>query len=377
MTITYSKLLCRVDLDAIRHNYRQMKSKGANVIAVIKSDAYGHGLVETARALEAEGADTFAVGYVHEAVQLKEAGIPGRIIALLGPVDKDDCEAMIEHDIIGFVGHFETLARVAYHAGGRPVRVSLKFDTGMSRLGFTREELPKLKAFLRGRPNVVPVMASSHLAVADEPGRIELTRSQAETFNAIIEDLRASGFRVEANLANSAAIMGHPDCHQDSQRAGIALYGGNPFAGTEWEHLGAELRPAMEVSAPILHVHQLDKGVSISYGHTFTADRDMTVAVVGAGYADCYSRGLSNTGFMNIAGTRCPIVGRVCMQMTAVDISSLAEQGVTVKTGDNAWLLGGPGEGKISPQDLADWWGTITYEVFCVLGMNRRTFLNE
>ncbi|GAB7021912.1 alanine racemase [Salidesulfovibrio brasiliensis] len=377
MTITYSKLLCHIDLDAIRHNYRQMKSMGGNIIAVIKSDAYGHGLIETARALVAEGAETFAVGYVHEAVQLKEAGIPGRIIALLGPVDKDDCEAMIEHDIIGFVGHFETLARLAYHSEGRPVRVSLKFDTGMSRLGFTCEDLPKLKAFLRGRPNVVPVMASSHLAVADEPERVSMTEKQAATFGEIVQDLRASGFRVEANLANSAAIMGHPGCHHDSQRAGIALYGGNPFAGTEWEHLGAELKPAMAVSAPILHVHQLDKGVSISYGHTYTAERDMTVAVVGAGYADCYSRGLSNTGFMNIGGVRCPIVGRVCMQMTAVDISALAEQGALPKTGDDVWLLGGPGEGSILPQDLADWWGTITYEVFCVLGLNRRAFLNE
>ncbi|WP_018124567.1 alanine racemase [Desulfovibrio oxyclinae] len=374
MSITYSKVRCIVDLEAIRHNYRLMKKDAGNVVPVIKSDAYGHGLEQVARALEDEGAANFAVGYVREAVDLRKAGISGDIISLLGPVDMDDCEAIIEHDIVGFVGHFETLARLAYKADGRPVRISLKFDTGMSRLGFTREELPKLKAFLRGRPNIVPVMASSHLAVADDPASREITAAQAQVFCEIVEDLRASGFAVQASLANSAAIMGHEGCRLDVQRAGISLYGGNPYAGTEWESLGDDLRPAMQVAAPVLHVHTLDKGRGISYGHTFTADRDMTVAVVGAGYADCYSRGLSNTGWVNVGGVRCPIVGRVCMQMTAVDISPAEAAGVQVKTGDDAWLLGGPGDGRISPQDLADWWGTITYEVFCVLGMNRREY---
>jgi len=374
--ISYSKIRVQIDLNAIRHNYRLLCRAGTQVIPVIKSDAYGHGLCQVAQSLAGEGADIFAVGYVHEGVQLRESGCQGRIISLLGPVDAGDYGALREADIIPFIGHAATLETLAA-TGDSPIDIALKFDTGMSRLGFREEQLPDLVEFLRSHPHIRPVMLSSHLAAADDPRSNALTDSQYETFSRILSGLREAGFSPESNLANSAAILGHEKCLCDYQRGGLALYGANPFCGTAWEHLGRDLQPAMDVTAPVLSVHPLEKGQGISYGHTFVADRDMLVAVVGVGYADCYSRGLSNEGWMNFKGCRVPIVGRVCMQMTCVDISGLEAQDLTVRVGDAIHLLGGPGAGRISPEDLAEWWGSITYEVLCLLGMNQRSFIES
>lgn len=367
--ISYSKINVRVRLDAIRHNHRLLARAGENIIPVVKSDAYGHGLAEVSQTLARDGADSFAVGYVHEAVDLLRAGCSGRIISLLGPVDDDDYQALSGGNILPFIGHFHTLRALAEKTGG-PLDIALKFDTGMSRLGFKPEQLPELIDFLKLHPRIRPVMLSSHLAVADEPERSHVTGEQHAVFSAVRDGLREAGYDVEANLANSAGTLGHAASLCDSQRVGIALYGGNPFEGTEWQELGRELQPAMEVTAPVLHVHSLHKGQGISYGHTYVADTEKTVAVVGAGYADCYSRTLSNRGAMNFNGKRVPILGRVCMQMTCVDVT-----GLNVHVGDEMHLLGGPGKGSIFPAELADWWGTITYEVFCLLGMNRRTYV--
>lgn len=372
--IEYSKIEVQIDLAAVQHNYRELAKAGSRLIAVVKSDAYGHGLAQVSSALEEIGADTFAVGYVHEAHQLRESGCGGRIVSLLGPVDSGDMARLGKGDVIPFIGHFDTMRALADQCP-EPVDIALKFDTGMSRLGFRKEELPELLDFLHAHPRLRPVMASSHLAASDEPERDELTRSQQELFFELVDAVRGAGFAVEANLSNSAAIMGHEACRLDAQRAGIALYGGNPFQGTSREELGEGLRPAMSVTAPVLHVHTLRKGQGISYGHTYVSDSDRTVAVVGAGYADCYSRGLSNRGFMNAGGVRIPILGRVCMQMTCVDVSGLAGQGVDLHVGDRVHLLGGDGPGRVDIHELAAWWGTITYEALCALGMNRRVFV--
>ncbi len=376
MTIEYNKIKVRVALDNLCHNYRIFRGLHDNVIPVIKSDAYGHGLAEVYRALEPEGATTFGVGYVNEAVTLRQAGCKGRILALLGPVDDADYTALWEQDVLPFIGRFDQLERLAGETASRgPIAIALKFDTGMRRLGFLPEELDRVIAFLKANSAVRPVMVSSHLARADEPeNRIDVTL-QGDRFRTVLDGLRGAGFAVEACLANSAGALVHQDCFYDSVRLGIALYGCNPLHGTALESLGCDFKPAMSVSAPILQVRALKAGEGISYGWTHVAGRDSTVAVVGVGYADAYSRGLSNTGYMNIKGHRVPIVGRVCMQMTAVDVTDIMGEGLDVRPGDEAWLLGGPGPGTITPEELAGWWNTITYEVFCLLGMNPRTYI--
>jgi len=378
MSILYNKLEVRIRLAAIRANYRLLCSHGSRVIGVIKADAYGHGLCEVAQALAQEGCDTFAIGSLEEGAALRRflngAGIKARIISLLGPVDPEDYALLWEHEIIPFVASFrqlETLAGQAARAG-KGLPVSLKFDTGMARLGFAAQDIPRLVDRLREAPLVRPVMASSHLATADDPEAVNYVMGQADRFEEMVAALSQAGFALEANLANSAGILAHQKLHHQSQRGGIALYGANPFAGSAWEHLGRGLTPAMEVRAKIVAVHGLKKGQCISYGCTYTAERNMRVAIVAAGYADAYSRSLSGRGAqMLVAGRRAPQIGRVCMQLCACDVSDVPD----VREGDWAVLLGGSGPLAISAEELASWWGTISYEVFCLLGMNRRVYV--
>ena len=373
MAIGYNTFEVRIDLNAIRHNYRVLCEKGSNVYGVIKADAYGHGMERVAKALESEGADTFAVGTIGEAVQLRHNGCEKRIISLVGPLNEADCLDLAENKIIPFIGSFDQLGLLTsvVRKNNLEVEISLKFETGMSRLGFNTDELPSLIESLKTIPQIHPVMASSHLATSDDPACEDYVESQAAKFKFILETLESAGIKVEASLANSAGILKHDKLHFSAQRGGVALYGANPLSGTKWESFGENLKPAMQVSTKIAAVRELKKGQSISYGCTYTAPKDMKVAIVCAGYADGYSRGLSSKGFMCINGHRAPIIGRVCMQLTAVDISSIPD----VRFGGTAYLLGGEGAGYVTAEDLASWWGTITYEIFCLLGLSPKSYI--
>lgn len=372
MSIPWNMLEVGIDLGRIVDNYRFLRSKATRLMPVIKADAYGHGLAPVARALADAGADTFCVGSLTEAVALRQAGTASRIVSLLGPLDPEDCAAAVAHDIIALCGRFEQLERLQDAAvrAGRTARLALKFDTGMSRLGFGEADVERIINFLGRSPNLCLELVTSHLATADEDGGMEYVQAQAGRFRAIISRLSAAGLRFAANLCNSAGILGFPELHFDLQRPGISLYGSNPFLGTSREELGRPLKPAMSVTTRILDVHDLPRGGAVSYGRTFTAPRDMRVAVMAAGYADGYSRSLSNKGQVWLPGGRAPIVGRVCMQLTALDITGRED----VRPGDTVWLLGGKDDSRITPEELADWWGTISYEVFCILGLNRRVY---
>lgn len=369
MSIEYNLVRVFVDLEAIRHNYRLLLARGTRLIPVIKSDAYGHGLVAVARALASCGADFFAVGTVEEAALLRPA-VGGAVLALLGPQLREDYQAVAEMGILPLAARHDQLRLLQEQASLGDVRlpVALKFDTGMARLGFSPSEVRNVISALRACDRLEPRLLVSHLATADDPDQASFVLEQADAFHAVHAAFLKAGLRLEASLVNSAGLLAFPDLARDAQRPGIALYGTNPFQGTALEGLGHGLRPAMQVEAPVIAVHPLPRGSAISYGRTFVADRDMTVAIVAAGYADNYSRGLSNKGWVQIRGQRARILGRVCMQLTAVDVTGIP----AVAPGDGAFLLGGIGEGAIRPEELAAWWGTITYEVFCLLGMNRR-----
>ncbi len=377
MAITYNMLEVQVDLSRIVDNYHFLRSKAASLMPVIKADAYGHGLLPVANALAAVGANAFCVGSVDEAVTLRREGRldPGcRVVSLLGPVNAEDYDEAVEHEVTLLVGRHEQLdlLQAAASSSDRTALLALKFDTGMSRLGFSEADAPRIIKTLSASPNVRLELVTSHLATADEDSGVDYVVAQANRFSAITGKLSAAGLRFQANLANSAGILAFPELHFDLQRPGIALYGSNPFLGTSREELGRSLRQAMSVTTRILDVHDLPQGGTISYGRTFTAPRDMRVAIMAAGYADGYSRGLTNRGQVYLKGKRVPILGRVCMQLTAVDISGRED----VRPGDTVHLLGGRGEGHVSAEELAGWWGTISYEVFCILGLNRRVYLN-
>lgn len=381
MTIEYNHLRCIIDLDALCHNYTLLRSRvpeTSHVIAVVKADAYGHGLEACAHALESlrekEGGEpvTYAVGTAGEGANLRRAGVRGRILLLLGIQHPGDTALCLEHGltpVLSRVAQIPPLAAAAKNAGAS-ADIAIKFDTGMARLGLTDADIPDLCEALDSHPHVKAVWAVTHLATADAPDDESFVREQAGRFAGNVARLHACGHKVRATMANSAGMLGYPEFALDGVRVGIALYGANPFHGTCWEEQGAGLKQVMRLEAPVYQVHALKRGESISYGRTFTAPRDMTVAVLGVGYADGYSRGLSNKAQVQILGKRAPIVGRVCMQMTAVDVTGIPG----VEPGQYACLLGGDGEQAITAEELAGWWGTITYEAFCLLGMNRRTY---
>lgn len=375
MSIPYNLIRVSIDSDALKHNWQMMHGKGGNAMAVVKADAYGHGLLHVARVLDDAGCRRMAVGTVQEAVYLRENGFTGQIVALLGALDDTDCEAVTRHDIIPFCGseaqleHLEKVRRTFTPDERLPL--ALKFDTGMRRLGFNKGQIHKLLQYLEKHPGLQVVMAASHLATADMPEQEDFVLQQGRDFAEICNAL-APLAPFDSCLANSAAIMAYPALHLDLQRPGVALYGGNPFYGTAWEEKGHGLKQVMHVEAPVLQVRELAPGESISYGRTWVADKPTRVAIVATGYADAYSRGLSSgkdtQSAMLLHGKRVPIVGRVCMQMTAVNI----ENAPHTKAGDTVTLLGGRGKEAISPDELASWWGTISYEVMCLLGQNPR-----
>ena len=374
MSIWYSHVRTRVRLRALTDNYALIRARAANPAPVIKSDAYGHGIREVAKALFAAGARTMAAGTVGEAAVLKETTPESEVISLLGPIDAADYALVCEHDLIPFAGSTEQLLLLEEAAGkaGVPVRVALKFDTGMSRLGFSADEAGSVADTLDGLTHVRPVMACSHLATADDPAQDEYVQEQARRFEGILHALHARGLGVQGSLANSGAIFGHPRTHHDLQRPGISLYGGNPFHGTSRAALGQGLRQGMDVVSRLVQVRTIPAGQSVSYGRTFTAEREMRIGIVAAGYADNYSRGLSSKAQMLVRGRRVDVLGRVCMQLTAVDLGPAPEAVV----GDEVHMLGGQGANAISVEELAGWWGTITYEVFCLLGQNRREYVD-
>ncbi|WP_035041423.1 alanine racemase [Desulfovibrio sp. X2] len=373
MSVPFNKLIARIDLDAIRENYLLLREVAGNPAPVIKADAYGHGLLPVARTLAQAGAGSMCVGSVEEAVALR-GEFSGRIVSLLGPLDKADAAAVVEHGLVPYIYRREQLAMLAEaarNAGGQ-ARLALKFDTGMGRLGFRLPDVPDLVATLAANRELRLELVASHLATADEPARDDYVVRQRGVFEAVCSELRAAGLDFACTLGNSAGLLAYPELRYDLQRPGIALYGVNPFCGTPLAHLGERLRPAMSVRTPVAQVHSLDAGESVSYGCTFVAPKAMRVAVIAAGYADCYSRALGGKAEVVIRGRRAKVCGRVCMQLSIVDVSDIPG----AEAGDDAWLLGGEGDDPVTPDELAGWWGTITYEVFCLLGLNKREYVD-
>lgn len=352
-----------MNLGAIRRNFAKLGEPSA-LLPVVKSDAYGHGLVPVAKALAGAGARRFAVGLASEGCALRQQGLQQEIILLLGCLSPTDWQLATAWQLTPLVGSMADLEAAASLRAG--LDIAIKCDTGMGRLGFAPEQLPAVIDFLRRAPLLRPRFALSHFACSDMADEADYTRGQQSCFVACYEALREAFPDLASSICNSAATLTGLD--NDISRPGLALYGGNPFANEplpdfEW---------AMSVASPVIAVHPLAKGQSVSYGRIFTASKDMRVAVLACGYATGFARGLSNTAQVLLRGQRCSQIGRICMSMSLVDTSALPD----VRPGELAWLMGGPdGAAGITPWDIAEKLQTIPYEVLCVMGsLNARLY---
>ncbi|GAA2330848.1 alanine racemase [Saccharopolyspora halophila] len=357
----------RIDVDAIRHNVGVLagraRESGAATMVVVKSDGYGHGAAVVARAALESGAERLGVAAVEEALQLREAGITAPILCWLF-VESDRFGPAIDADVDLSASSQATLARIVDAAAerGKTARVHLKIDTGLCRSGCPADLWPELveaaaKAEAAGRIRVEAVW--SHLACADEPGHPSIDR-QAERFARAYEQARAVGLEPIRHLANSAATLTRPDLHFELVRPGIASYGLDPVpqAGAH------DLIPAMTFRSSVSLVKRVAAGESVSYGHTWTAERDTTLALVPVGYADGVPRSLSGRMDVWLAGRRRPVVGRVCMDQLVVDTG-----GDVVDEGAEVILFGTGDQGEPTAAEWADELGTIHYEI--VTGMYR------
>ncbi|MFC1769720.1 alanine racemase [Nitrospirota bacterium] len=357
-------LLARIDLDAARHNLRLLKHK--KVIAVVKADAYGHGAVELSRAFVEAGADALAVAFVSEALELREAGITAPVLVLF---DRSNIPDYFEHDLTPVIHDMKTAEAFSREAGKRnsEIEVHVKVDTGMGRMGF--ESGSDIQSIL-SLPNLNITGLMSHFSDADlaDP---EFTRLQLERFHEIHSTM--GGKDILCHFANSAATLSYPEAHLDAVRPGIALYGASPFEGERSElDAVSSLRPVMSVSARVLSLRRMAKGSTISYGRTFTTERDTLTAVLAAGYADGVGRVFSNNADVILNGIRVPVLGRVCMDLMMVDATDVPG----ARDGDEAVLLGNDGDESISIWELAERAGTIPYEIMLSLGRNaQRTYV--
>jgi alanine racemase len=341
-------------LDAIGHNLQVVRSaaKGRKVLAVVKADAYGHGVVPVAKRLQADGVDGFGVALAEEGIELREAGIDRAILVLNG------ISGGAHRDIIasGLTPVLYELAEAsAFEAvsGDRPIDVHLKVDTGMGRLGVPLGELTEFLRELRRFPSIRIAGLMTHLSTADSDP--DYVAEQIAGFAHAQGLVRRFGHEPAVlHAANSAACFRHPETHFDWVRPGLALYG---YPGSD--AVDAPLRPAMRWRTEVLRVRTLQPGESAGYGRSFRASVPTRLATIPVGYGDGLLRSASNRGQVLIRGVRCPIVGNIAMDLTTIDVSDVV--GATI--GDEALLLGEQGGAVLDARDLAKAAGTIPYEV--------------
>lgn len=338
-----------IDLGALRGNLALARRRAprSRVLAVVKADAYGHGLLRAARALRE--ADGFALLELDAAVRLREAGFVQPIVLLEGFFDACDLQVLAEHRLSPAVYCRDQLDLLQELPAGARLDVLLKVNSGMNRLGFAPADVPAVLARLRSNPAVAGITLMTHFANADDARGVTW---QMETF-----ERAARGADLPRSLANSAAILRYPDTHFDWVRPGIMLYGCSPFADEPASHLG--LRPVMTLSAGIIAVQHLARGETVGYGGMFTAERDMRIGIVACGYADGYPRHAPNGTPVAVDGRLTGTVGRVSMDMLCVDLSGLPEAGI----GSRAVLWG---EGN-PIENVAAAAGTVGYELMCAL----------
>ncbi len=355
-----------IDLSALARNLRQIRtlvSRDTRIMGVVKSDAYGHGLLEVGKALERNGIDCLGVAYLHEALDLREGGVRVPIVILCGIRTREESCQVLEKGLTPVL-YDPSVAEILFQEclrQGKRVRIHLKVDTGMGRLGIPYSDIgPFLQEIISFKSLEIEAL-TSHLATADEPD-IRFSEDQVERFEQAISLGRSLGLQLPLNnMANSAGIMRHKRFHFGMVRPGIMLYGGLPSPGLVSP---APLAPVMHLRAQVVQVRDLPDKTPVSYGRTYHTEGPCRIAVISAGYSDGLPRKLSNRGKVLVGGRKADIVGTLCMNLTVCDITG--HKGV--KPGDEAVLLGSQGGECIKGDDIARYAGTISYEIFCAIG---------
>ena len=370
MDIQTARTWAEISLGALRHNAAQLISavpEGCGVLGVVKADAYGHGAPAAAKTLREAGFSYLAVACVQEALSLRRAGetLP---ILILGAADADFAPELAENGITAAVECPEKgRALSAALRPGQRLKIHVKLDTGMGRLGFPAGDGPSLReaAEICALPNLIPEGIFTHFAVSDMPGGEDYTQAQFADFLAGVHGIEAlwGGRFALRHCANSGGVLSFRDRGMclDMVRPGILTYGVYPDA----QRGGLDLRPVMSLKSRVCAVTHHKKGDTISYGRTWTAPRDVTLAVLPVGYADGLQRCLSGKLQVSFGGRRAPQVGRICMDMCMVDITDLPD----VKPGDVATVFGSGENGGPTVTELAALAGTIPYELLCGISL--------
>ncbi len=356
-----------VDLGAIAHNIRVLKNHighHVRLMAVVKADAYGHGAVPVAGAALSSGVDWLGVALVEEGIRLRRAGLSAPVLILSGAIPQA-ADQIVRHNLTASVFTWESVLAMnqAAEAYGRKVPIHIKVDTGMGRIGLDpRNVLPFLEG-MRPLRHLFVEGIFSHFASADARAKVSALRQLTE-FKNLIASLDAQRIKIPLkHIANSAATIDMPESHMDMVRSGISIYGLYPSREVN-ASLG--LVPAMTMATGILFIKEIPEGTPVSYGHTFVTHRRSRIATLPVGYGDGYPRLLSNQSRVLVCGMRAPVVGRICMDMTMIDVTDVPH----ARVGDEVILFGNQSGSEIGIDEIAEMAGTINYEITC--GITKR-----
>ena len=346
----YDRTYVEIDLEAIKHNIRCEREKVGDkvkIMAIIKANAYGHGDIEVAEALKDE-VDAYGVAIIEEALKLRKAGVT-KMILILGHTGKIWYDDLIKNDISQAVYSYEMAKILSEEAMrlGKKAKIHIKVDTGMGRIGFqpVKDNIEVIYAISR-LPGIEIEGIFTHFARADEVST-EWTKEPFEKFQIFCHELQKRGVEIPlAHVANSASILRLPSTYLDMVRSGITTYGLFP---SDEVKKNVPLRPALSWKTEVVHVKTVHAGTSISYGGTFTAERESVIATIPVGYADGVKRDLSGKGRVLVRGCYAPIVGRICMDQFMIDVTDIPE----VKVGDVVTLIGQDGSRRISVEEVA------------------------
>ncbi|MCK8602139.1 alanine racemase [Desulfoferrobacter suflitae] len=363
-----------IDLAALRHNLLQVRkrmSARTQIIGVVKSDAYGHGMLPIARELVSGGVHFLAVSKFWEAQELLVAGIRHPILVLSGiePCDMEEAIRQQVRPALFRLDHAELMSRTACRLDTE-AKIHLKVDTGMGRLGVPYERAPAFLDKLLALPGIKLEGILSHFAAADESDK-SYSELQLSRFREVLGELAGRGHAVQfIHIANSAGLLDLPHAHFQLIRPGIMLYGSPP---SQELHFPARLKPVMSLKAKILQLKDVPAGQPIGYGRTFLPEKPSRIATIPVGYDDGYPRLLSNQGQVLVCGQRAAVVGRVSMNLITIDVTHVRQ----AKEDDEVVLLGEQMDDRISAEEIAQTCATISYEIYCSIGRHRfKYFLN-